>query len=509
MASAITPAASVLLTRGPGSPDVYLVRRGENLRFFGGFWAFPGGKVAAADEALLPGASDSISHDDRRLAVRRLAVARELFEETGVLVARRADGSFLSEAPQLHQRRRDLLAESISFPNLLAEFGLSVRSEDFRPIGDVTTPEFAPLRYETTFFVAHLPPGQQPEVWPGELETGCFASARDMLGRWVRGDCLLSPPTIMTLQAIEGRAADEAPARLADLLRSLAGGRIHPIFVAPHVQLIPLKTVALPPAAYTNAYLAGAGPTYLLDPGAHEQSEQHRLFDLLDDLVASGRGLTAIVLTHHHPDHVDAAAACAQRYGAPIWAHPETARLLKSKINVDRFLHADAGDRLDLGPCPDGGGPWFLETLHTPGHAPGHLAFYEPRYRLLFAADMVSTITSIIIAPPEGDLAVYLQSLERLRDLDNRLLLPAHGNVSARPHQVLDDALHHRAKREAQLLQALASGPRIIADLAAELYKGLPEKSMRFARLQILAGLHKLERDGRAECVGPDTWRLR
>src|SRR5262249_7900974 len=122
-----------------------------------------------------------------------------------------------------------------------------------------------------------------------------------------------------------------------------------------------------------------------------------------------------VVLTHHHPDHVGAAAACARKYGVPVWAHPWTAQALAGQVVVGRKVHE--GDRLDLGTAPDGG-PWHLEALHTPGHAPGHLAFYEGHYRLLFAGDLVSTLSSVVIAPPDGDLAVYLDSLRRLRCFD-------------------------------------------------------------------------------------------
>ena len=110
---------------------------------------------------------------------------------------------------------------------------------------------------------------------------------------------------------------------------------------------------------------------------------------------------------------------------------------------------------------------------------------------------MVSTITSILIAPPEGDLAVYLQSLERLRAFDCRLLLPSHGNVSARLAETLNDCIAHRVKREKQLLEALAGGPRTVDDLSVELYQGLPAPLMVFAKLQIMAGLLKLQRENR------------
>src|SRR5262249_15889060 len=158
------------------------------------------------------------------------------------------------------------------------------------------------------------------------------------------------------------------------------------------------------------------------DPGSSDPEELRRLFEVLDAQQERGRSLTAIVLTHHHPDHVGGVPACVQRYGLPVYAHSLTARALQGKLSVTREIQE--ADRLDLGEGPDQGGRWHLEALHTPGHAPGHLAFYEPRYRLLLAGDMVSTLSSIVIAPPDGDLTVYLNSLRRLVTYDCRLLLP-------------------------------------------------------------------------------------
>src|SRR5260370_20868704 len=87
-------------------------------------------------------------------------------------------------------------------------------------------------------------------------------------------------------------------------------------------------------------------------------------------------------------------------------------------------------DRLDWGSAPDGSGPWHLEALYPPGLAPGHLAFYEPHYQLLFAGDLISTLSSVVIAPPDGELALYLASLRRLLALPARLLLPPHGRAT-------------------------------------------------------------------------------
>jgi glyoxylase-like metal-dependent hydrolase (beta-lactamase superfamily II) len=284
---------------------------------------------------------------------------------------------------------------------------------------------------------------------------------------------------------------------------------MHPIYFAPEVQLIPLRTQALPPSTHTNAYLVGRDPAYLLDPGSAAANEQGLLFEVLDERRQAGFRLAAVVLTHHHPDHIGAAAVCAERYGVPVWAHAWTARTLQGKVHVERTLQN--GERLGLGTAPDGTGPWYLEAIHTPGHAPGHLAFYEPHYGLLFAGDMISTMTSIVIGPPDGDLSVYLDSLQRLRGYGCRLLLPSHGNASASPHRTIDDALEHRARREEQLIETLCGGPRRIAEIAPEMYRGLHASLTRFAELQILAGLQKLQREGRVEVTGEGMdarWRL-
>jgi glyoxylase-like metal-dependent hydrolase (beta-lactamase superfamily II)/8-oxo-dGTP pyrophosphatase MutT (NUDIX family) len=490
--SDVSEAASVLLTRGRGSPQVFAVRRSEALRFFGGFIAFPGGRVHASDADL-----------DPAIDARRIAAARELFEETGVLIARRPDGSFPSG--DLDHFRRELLAERVTFADVLGALGARLRAEDFWRVGDLVTPPFTATRFDTTFFVASLPPGQEPTVWPGELDGGWWETAQTLLARWRLGE-LVSPPTVSLLQAVEGVPIHLLPERLAPLLASVAAGAVHPIFFAPGVQMIPLRTIALSPATHTNAFLVGGASAYLLDPGPGDPDEQRRLFAVLDAEWAVGRRLAAVVLTHHHPDHVGAAAACAGRYGVPVWAHPWTAQFLRDEVTVSRLL--DEGDRIELGTAAGGSAGWHLRALHTPGHAPGHLAFYDPHYRFLYAADMVSTQTSIVIAPPEGDLAVYLASLRRLLTLDCRLLLPSHGGPSSRPRHTLEEALAHRAKREELLLAALREAPRTVPALAVELYKGLPAALMRFAELQVLAGLQKLQQEGRAEPMG-GGWRLR
>jgi ribonuclease/clavin/mitogillin len=495
-ASLIIPAASVLLFRNPKAPELFMVRRSPELRFFGGFLAFPGGKVTSSDSEIpvkpsAPRVGVSLTKVDRVAAA-----ARELFEEIGILLARRADGSFPGTSDELSALRRSLMSQQISFEQLLSQQNLSLHADDFEWMGSVVTPPFAPMRFDTAFYLSHLPPSQSAEIWPGELDQGFWATPAQVLETWNRGDCLVSPPTIAILQAIRDRAIAEVPGCLPKLFHFHSAGEIPTIYFAPEVRLIPLHTQALPPTSYTNAYLVGREKGYLIDPGCSDLAEQGRLFRFVDAFIREGGRLSAVVLTHHHIDHVAAAPACANRYNVPILAHLATAKLLDGQVRVSGFV--EDGDRLELGTRPDGGGSWHLETIHTPGHASGHLAFYEPHYRLLFAGDMVSTVSSVVIAPPDGDLTVYLQSLQRLASLECRLLLPGHGSVSSCPQKTIEMCIAHRNQREEQLLASLASGPRSMDDLLPEVYKGVPEPTMKFAQLQLLAGLEKLEREGKA-----------
>ena len=491
----IPQASSVLLARGRGSREVFVVARTAALRFLGGFLAFPGGKVHRSDAELADASG--------MLTAQHVAAIRELFEEIGVLLAHDATGAYPT-AEELAPLRRELMAEQMTFNDLLAERNLRLRADDLTFVGSLVTPPFSPVRFDTAFFIAVLPPGQTAEVWPGELTSGSWQTAERVLAEWTAGDVLVSPPTVTLLEAIRSRAVEELPQLWGGSAKPQAAQE--PIWFSPGVQMIPLFSQGLPPAAYTNAYLVGTDPAYLIDPGPADPAEQGRLFDLLDGRYADGLRLRGILLTHHHSDHVGAADACSRRCGVPILAHPLTAQALRGRVEVHQLI-AD-GATLDLGPAPDGRGPWHLQAIHTPGHAAGHLTFYEPRYQLLFVGDMISMLSSVLIPPPpDGDLAVYLDSLRRLQTYPSRLLLPAHGSPTARPAFVLEQSLAHRREREEQLLQALTDAPRSVAEITVEIYRGLPAELMRYAEMQVLAGLHKLQREGRAIRFEETSWR--
>ena len=147
--SHIIKAASVLLARGSGPAELFIVRRAEGLRFFGGFMAFPGGKVHAADHELLSAPAESLQD-------RYVTAARELFEETGVLLARKPDGSYPPSGSVLNYLRRKMATEDLPFAEVLTRLDLSLNSDDFVLLGNITTPPFVPTRFDTAFFEARI-----------------------------------------------------------------------------------------------------------------------------------------------------------------------------------------------------------------------------------------------------------------------------------------------------------------------------------------------------------------
>jgi glyoxylase-like metal-dependent hydrolase (beta-lactamase superfamily II) len=254
--------------------------------------------------------------------------------------------------------------------------------------------------------------------------------------------------------------------------------------VAPGIARASVATPTLPPATHTGCYLVGRSDLLAVDPGSPWPDQQAELAAVI---AARGR-LHAIVLTHHHGDHSGGATALAAATGAPIMAHRAAADRLEGRVVVDRYL-AD-GERLDVGGRR-------VEALHTPGHAPGHLALVDLDSRAVIAGDLVAGIGTILIDPDDGDMATYLASLERLLATDVGALLPAHGPVIEDGPGKLRAYLAHRRMREERVLAALGDEPRALAPVCAHAYADTPSWLWPLAERSLLAHLDKLVAEGR------------
>jgi ribonuclease/clavin/mitogillin len=500
-------ATAVLLTRGEGDDvELFCVLRAPELRFFGGYWALPGGVLDPSDGPS-EGAGEGVGEAEAALARCGL---RELFEETGVLPAELA--AVVDDTTRDALRRALLAGEADSGARFRALVDAHPGAlEAARSLGTLTTPAFAPVRYRTRFLHVVLPPGAEaPEVWPEslqrELVDGRFARVEQWLAPWRRGELLIAPPVLFLLGELQRVGLARFVTEIGAELHALEAGRMHTIRNVPGIVMAPLATVTLPPATTTNAYVVGETRLYVVDPAPTDPRELVRLEDMLDARVATGATVEGVLLTHHHPDHVGGAAATARRYGVPVLAHAETlARLDLAAVTTHSLVD---GDTLELGDAPDGSAGWTLTALHTPGHAVGHMCFQESRYGALLAGDLVSTVSTIVIDPADGGhLATYLASLRRVRERGLGVLHPAHGPVASDGAAALTRYLGHRALRERLLVEALApESPVDVAALLPIVYADLTdERLLPIAARSLRAGLVKLVEEGRAREV-PGGW---
>jgi glyoxylase-like metal-dependent hydrolase (beta-lactamase superfamily II) len=266
---------------------------------------------------------------------------------------------------------------------------------------------------------------------------------------------------------------------------------------AVRVAVFPSRTPTLPPATHTNSYALGERDVLLVEPATPYEDEQREWVAWARAIGSTGRRIVAILATHHHPDHVGGAALLSRELGLPVWAHALTAE----RIDLPVARHLVDGDAIVLaGPVDES---W--RVLHTPGHAPGHLCLFEPSSRAAIVGDMIASVGTILVAPGDGDMALYLAQLERLAALNASLAFPAHGEAIDAPTATFERYVLHRKMREEKIVAALtavcakAEAGATSAELVPLAYDDASPAVWPIAKLSIDAHLEKLERDRRVE----------
>lgn len=466
-------AASVVLLRRDATPKVYLVKRAEHLAFMGGVHAFPGGQRDASD-ARVPVTG---AHDAEHAAMVACA-ARELFEETGVLIA---VGARKFSVEWLQRMRAE------PFASMLAEHNLSIDAAAFLRAGRWVTPAFAPRRFDTWFFVAELPEGQRPEVRSGELVSGEWIEPARALHEWEQGRILLAPPTLHILRTLAS-GVYELEERLSSIPEARRGV-VERIEFKHGIILFPVKTPTIPPATHTNCYVVGSKELLVIDPASPEEAEQQRLSGFLDALIASGAVIREVLLTHFHPDHVGGVNALRRRYGLKVAAHPLSQERLGTELIIDRVIAE--GERWELA------GGWTLEAFYTPGHTRDHVAFYEHKTRSLICGDLMAGVGTVVIDPPEGNMLEYLDSLNKVSKLQAQALFPSHGPPTGGASRRIQFYIQHRLEREQAILNALTQGIFEIHEIVKKVYTDVPEKMHHLAARSVLAHIEKLLLEGK------------
>ena len=245
----------------------------------------------------------------------------------------------------------------------------------------------------------------------------------------------------------------------------------------------------------TNAYILGRDALAVIDPGPESAAHCEALLKVV------GTRLRWILCTHTHLDHSPNARALKAATGAAVLGFakvPQDGRQ-DTAFKPDRAL-VD-GDVLET--------PEFtLRALHTPGHASNHLCYLFEEQKLLFTGDHVMQGSTVVISPPDGDMVVYLASLQRLLGFEQSAFAPGHGHVIERTHDEVRRLIAHRMKREQKVVDAFAAkNPATIDELVPLAYDDVPPQVHPVARRSLHAHLLKLERGKRA-AEENGSWRL-
>jgi glyoxylase-like metal-dependent hydrolase (beta-lactamase superfamily II) len=229
----------------------------------------------------------------------------------------------------------------------------------------------------------------------------------------------------------------------------------------------------------TNTYLVGIDEVVVIDPGPDFGDDTSHL-----DAVAAcgGDRIRWIACTHTHPDHSPGVAALKERTGAEVLA-------FASDDNLTVDAQIGDGHRIE-------GTEFTLTALHTPGHASNHLCFLLEGEQRLFSGDHIMNGSTVVIRPPDGDMAVYLDQLNRLRDVRMRSIAPGHGAVIDDPQAKVDEYVTHRLAREAKVLAHLqTAGSATIKELVPTVYDDVPTEKHWIAESSLWAHLRKLVDD--------------
>ena len=253
----------------------------------------------------------------------------------------------------------------------------------------------------------------------------------------------------------------------------------------------------------TQTYVVGAGADVaVIDPGPD-------LDDHLDAIIAAigGARVSAIVCTHTHRDHSPASRPLKARTGAPIIgcaplvlddSGPRADASFDEDYAPDRVL--TDGERLE-------GDGWTLEAVATPGHTSNHLCYALPQAKALFSGDHVMGWSTTVVSPPDGDMAAYMASLEKLIQRDDAVYYPAHGDPVEAPQRFVRGLAGHRKQREGQILRLLGQTPQPIPAMVEKMYVGVDPRLHPAAGRSVLAHLIDLELRGMVTRNG-DEWRL-
>ena len=254
----------------------------------------------------------------------------------------------------------------------------------------------------------------------------------------------------------------------------------------------------------TGVYIVGDKDVAVIDPGPDQPEHVEALKRAL-----GGRRVTHILLTHAHSDHSPAAKPLKEWSGAPTYAfgphntgRDEDGPRVEAGGDMDFVPDIRVTDREIIA-----GNGFTFEAVHTPGHTSNHMSYALKEEKALFTGDHVMGWSTTVVTPPDGDMADYIASIEKLERRDDAILYPTHGAPVTDPKPFLAAYREHRLDREAQVLESIAGGRDTIPAMVEHMYADVDKRLHPAASRSVLAHLIKLEREGLVTNIG-GTWRL-
>ena len=235
----------------------------------------------------------------------------------------------------------------------------------------------------------------------------------------------------------------------------------------------------------TNTYLIGNDDITLIDPGPNDTDHIDKI------LTLGGDKIKRILVTHTHTDHSPAALPISKKLNIPMFG-----RLVDrdSEWEDETFVPDTVlshGDTISTN-------EYTLETIHTPGHASNHLCFYLKDQKCLLTGDHIMDGSTVVIAPPDGNMTAYIESLKLLESYDIDYFAPGHGEFMLEPSKTIQSIIRHRLSRESKVLRCIENNKdQDIDELLLSVYDDVPDILHPIARMSLLAHLIKLEGDGK------------
>ncbi|MBQ31485.1 MAG: hypothetical protein CL923_02875 [Deltaproteobacteria bacterium] len=434
--------------------QICAIVRQSHLLSFPGYHSFPGGKVDRTDADTLPEAPGLEGLEPQQFN----ALCRELQEELCFdLIAGLRDGTILR----------------------------------VQPLALALAPPFDFVRFRSQFYRIDL--ACKPELTPdsGEIAELMWNTPNELLEHFRTGDALMVPPTRWLL---EGLADNMDCGDLGDLSPKFDYDHEVPCMEVLHgLRTLHVPSQTLPPATRTNAFRIGDAdaPQLLVDPSPESKDELTRL---LQTLASDPPEL--VFLTHHHPDHHQFANVLARRLGLPVCISADSHGRIRAKHGFDYF----DGVEVRLVGESDVMTRWHGEDVRVysvPGHDEGQLALAPESLRWFIVGDLIQGVGTVVISAPEGDMAKYFCTLERVIDLNPDVIIPSHGIPMRSVHR-LSVTLQHRRERELRILELHQSGHRNQAILET-VYEGVDERLLPYAMRNIESHLVKLREEGRVQ----------